>query len=168
MLEKCITILIGYLDIIPMVLAGVILVALNIFIAGLMGKIVKFFLPKTMDIALKSFIPRVVKFFSFFIGCVATMGMVGMSTNSITATLGIGTIAIGMSLKDVFVNTIQGIMILVNHPFKPGDDITVSTASGKVIRIGLMYTRLDCGNGDFKLVPNNKMFNEIVTIKKIT
>src|SRR5271157_746183 len=101
MLEKISTILVGYLDIIPIMLSFCILVALNLFVSGIIAKIVRFFLSKTIDIVLISFIYRATKFFSFIVGILLIMGAVGMSLSSITAMMGISTIAIGMSLKEV-------------------------------------------------------------------
>lgn len=165
MLEKLSSILVGYLDIIPIVVSFVIMVALTVFVANIVAKIVKYFLPKSVDPVLATFIHRATKFFTFIFGIILVLGLTGMSTGGIAAMFGISSLAIGMSLKDLFCNTIQGIMILVNRPIKLGDEITVGTATGNVMRIGLMYTRLDCGT-DEKLVPNNKIFNEIVTVKK--
>lgn len=165
MLEKMLHILISYLDIIPIVLSGTLLIAFTVFLSKLVGEIVRYFLPKTLDHVLLIFIPRAVKFFTFIFGTMIALSLAGVNTTSLTTMFGISSLAIGMALKDLFVNTIQGLMIVINQPFTAGDEITVNGATGTVMRIGLMYTRLDCGTEE-KLVPNNKIFTEIVSVKK--
>src|SRR5690349_17245124 len=41
--------------------------------------------------------------------------------------LGIGGVAIGFAFKDVFQNFLAGILILLNHPFRVGDNIKIDS-----------------------------------------
>ena len=165
MLEKILTILIGYLDIIPAILSFAILVLLTIIVSNIIAKITKFLMPKNIDPVFKSFVPKLTKYVVLIFGLALDLSMAGMNVTSITAMFGMSSLAIGMALKDLFTNGIQGFMILIHHPFNIGDEITIGSATGKVIKISLMYTKLDC-NGEFKLIPNNKVFSEIIAIKK--
>jgi small-conductance mechanosensitive channel len=114
---------------------------------------------------LRSFIPGASGVFAFILGIAITLKVVGLETGNLMTMLGLSTIAIGMSFKDVFVNTIQGVMIIINHTFSVGDEITVRDATGIVVKIDLMYTKIDTGT-EIKYIPNSAMFSEIVTLKK--
>lgn len=165
MILETLHILFKFLDVIPVILSILILTGISWITASTVGKILKKLMPKKMDPALRSFVPKATKIVIFVIGIIMSLSIVGMSANSITATIGLGAVAIGMSLKDLFVNMIQGIVILTSHPFRLGDEVTVKGQTGTVIKIDLIHTRLDC-DGEIKLVPNTVMFSEIIGIKK--
>lgn len=165
MIEQPLHILFKFLDVIPLILSILVLTGISWLTASTVGKILKKLMPRKIDPALRSFIPKATKVVIFVIGIIMSLSIVGMSANSITATIGLGAVAIGMSLKDLFVNMIQGIVILTSHPFKIGDEVTIKEQTGIVQKIDLLHTRLDC-DGEIKLVPNTVMFSEIIGIKK--
>ena len=79
--------------------------------------------------------------------------------------IGISTLAIGTSLRDIFVNSVSGISMLMSGHVGLGDIVTIAGVSGKIVRIDLIYTKID-SNGETKLIPNSKMLTEIITVKK--
>lgn len=165
MLEKILTILRGYLDVFPIMMSIAILVVLTYFIAKWVGKLVQFSLPKTMNNSLKYFIVKVVRVLFFIISIIMILNSFGLNSTSITAMVGVSTLAIGTSLKDIFVNSVNGISMIIGGHIGIGDTVTICGSTGKITKIDLIYTKIDC-NGEIKLIPNSKMLNEIITIKK--
>lgn len=166
MIAETIHILFKFLDVIPMVLSVLILTCVSYFVAEIISKMVKRFMPIRFDPAIRSFVPKATKMAIIVIGIIMSLSIAGMSATGITTTVGLGAVAIGMSLKDIFTNAIQGFMILTNHPFRLGDEITVGEHTGKVIKINLLHTKLEDNFASIVLIPNTKIFSEIVTVKK--
>lgn len=163
--DKILALLIGFLDIIPLMVSSIILILLSYAISHIIAVIVKYFLPKNLDISLKSFFPKLIKSVLFIFGCVYILSFSGVSVGTLTAMMGFSTIALGLCLKDMFVDTLHGIMILLTHPIKAGDFISIEGFSGTVLRIDLMHTKLEC-DGEIKLIPNTLIFTKIVGVRK--
>ncbi|HYP19873.1 MAG TPA: mechanosensitive ion channel domain-containing protein, partial [Chloroflexia bacterium] len=65
-------------------------------------------------------------------------------------------------------NVVAGIYILLEHPFKIGDRISVKDATGVVRSIELRTTILSTDDGLQMVVPNNVVLNEIVTNRSVS
>ena len=77
----------------------------------------------------------------------------------------LGAIGLGLShaMQDLLKNVVAGIYILLEHPFKIGDRISVKDATGVVRSIELRTTILSTDEGLQVVVPNNVVLNEILT-----
>ena len=165
MFDKILTLLMGYWEIVPLTITVVIMIAITYITSQIIGEIIKFFLPKRLDVSLRNFIPALIKVIAFIFGGICILSFSGISMTAITAMLGFSTIALGMSLKDLFVDLTHGVMILLSHPIKAGDMISIEGSTGVVLQIELMHTRIDC-DGEIKLVPNTLIFTKIVGVRK--
>jgi small-conductance mechanosensitive channel len=56
--------------------------------------------------------------------------------------------------------------MLLESPFKVGDEITVGSSSGKVVSIDLLAIQLRTPEGDIIRVPNETLIKSAITIKK--
>ncbi|MER3447526.1 MAG: hypothetical protein C4291_12135 [Candidatus Dadabacteria bacterium] len=56
--------------------------------------------------------------------------------------MGLTGFAIGFALKDILSNFVAGILMLIYHPYRCSDYISVSGLGGTVIEIDLRYTTL--------------------------
>lgn len=165
MLNEIIRIILGYLDIIPFIISGLILVYISYQISRVTSFIVKKMLPKTWALEIRSFAPKCCQTLAFVLCVIVTLRACGIETSNLMTMMGLSTIALGMAFKDLFVNTIHGAMILFNHTYIVGDNISVRDVTGKVVKIDLLYTKIVSGE-DVKYIPNSTMFTEIVTVKK--
>ena len=165
MFDKILHLLMGYLDIIPLTITVVIMVGITYITSQVIGEVVKFFLPKRLDVSLRNFIPALIKVIAFIFGGICILSFSGISMTAITAMLGFSTIALGMSLKDLFIDAVHGAMILISHPIKVGDIITIDGISGSVVRIDLMHTIVD-SHTEIRLIPNSLIFTKIVGVRK--
>lgn len=61
-----------------------------------------------------------------------TIAFPTMTPGRLISVLGIGGVAIGFAFKDIFQNLLAGILILLRHPFRVGDEITTGEFTGTV------------------------------------
>lgn len=87
----------------------------------------------------------------------------GVSSTGILTFLGAFSVALGLSLQDVFRNFFTGILLLMERPFRVGDYIAVRNVEGEVQGIDVRTTLLRQADGTMTLVPNSIVFAEIVT-----
>lgn len=80
------------------------------------------------------------------------------------ATLGLSTVAIGFAFADIFKNFFAGVLLLINEPFRIGDQIVVTTFEGTVEQIDLRFTVLRTYRGERVLIPNTLVFTSAVQI----
>jgi len=67
------------------------------------------------------------------------------------------------AMKDIVSNLIAGAMILIHHPFRLNDFISVGGFEGTVIDINLRYTTIQ--NGDRKiLIPNPTLVKKEIAL----
>lgn len=94
----------------------------------------------------------------------------GGDLNNLWISLGsiLGVIAIGFfAIWSILSNIVAGIIIYTINPFKISDTLVLveKEVTGKVIDIGLIYTKLQDKEGIFT-VPNNLFFQQVIKVKK--
>ncbi|MCC0176470.1 mechanosensitive ion channel family protein [Waterburya agarophytonicola K14] len=82
----------------------------------------------------------------------------------IIATLGVGSVAIGFAFQDIFKNFLAGIILLIEEPFRIGDEIVIGDYQGKVENISIRTTKLRTYNGERVLLPNSTVFTDAVKV----
>jgi small conductance mechanosensitive channel len=78
----------------------------------------------------------------------------------------ISALVIGFASQNLLANMISGLYMSIMRPFKIGDKITISSNSGIIYDIDLVYTRLLTENGDIALVPSSSMVSSIVVLQR--
>lgn len=78
--------------------------------------------------------------------------------------LGIGGIVIGFALKDIVQNFLAGILILVNRPFRLGDQIRSGEHEGTVEDIQVRATLLRTYDNRRVVIPNSELFTNRVVV----
>lgn len=86
----------------------------------------------------------------------------GVSVSSIGAAIGLIGLGLSFALKDLISNFISGMMILVNRPFKIGDQIEINGEEGTVRDIRIRATDIKTYDGRKMIVPNSTLYNNIV------
>lgn len=94
------------------------------------------------------------------LGITVGLKIAGIDLTTIIAAVAFG---IGFALKDLIMNFLAGIMLLVSHHFTIGDFISVGGTIGKVEEIQSRVTVLKAIDGTKVIVPNAQMFKEQVT-----
>ncbi|HJR48703.1 MAG TPA: mechanosensitive ion channel domain-containing protein [Nitrososphaeraceae archaeon] len=78
----------------------------------------------------------------------------------------ISALVIGFASQNILANIISGLYLSLVRPFKIGDKITISSNSGIIHDIELVYVRLMTKNGDIVLVPSSSMVSGTVIVNK--
>ena len=73
-------------------------------------------------------------------------------------------VAIGFAFKDIFQNLVAGILLLIRHPFRAGDEITSGGFTGTVEAIETRATFIRTYDGQRIIVPNSIIYTEPVTV----
>lgn len=94
------------------------------------------------------------------IGVTVGLKIAGIDLTSIIAA---GAFGIGFALKDLIMNFLAGVMILLGRNFSIGDFINVGGTLGKVVEIQSRVTILQAIDGTKVIVPNADLFKKQVT-----
>ncbi|MBA3351337.1 MAG: mechanosensitive ion channel family protein [Blastocatellia bacterium] len=78
--------------------------------------------------------------------------------------LGISSVAIGFAFRDVLQNFLAGILLLLNEPFRVGDQIKMGDLEGTVEEIETRATMIRTYDNRRIVVPNAELFTNSVTV----
>ena len=148
-----------------------ILGAIVILIGGWMGSRIVY----TAVVQLCAKTPRIDRTVALFLGngaryatlvftFVAVLTTFGIATTSFVAVLGALGLAIGLALQGTLSNLAAGIMLVVFRPFHIGDRIETGGVGGAVCEINLFFTEIDGDNNARIIIPNGKLWGEIVRV----
>ena len=84
--------------------------------------------------------------------------------SDVFATLGIGSVAIGFAFKDILQNLLAGLLLLINRPYRRGDQIKIKGFEGTVIRIETRATVIRTYDGRRVLIPNSDAYTSAVIV----
>lgn len=93
---------------------------------------------------------------------VVVLGIFGVPVTALGTVVGLIGLGISFALKDVIANFISGLMILVNRPFKIGDQIQAQGMEGVVKDIRIRATDVRTFDGRRVIMPNSMLYNDIV------
>jgi small conductance mechanosensitive channel len=95
---------------------------------------------------------------------VAVLTTFGIATTSFIAVLGAFGVAVGLALQGTLSNLAAGIMLIVFRPFHVGDRIETGGVGGTVCEVNLFYTEIDGDDNSRIIIPNGKLWGEIVRV----
>jgi small-conductance mechanosensitive channel len=100
---------------------------------------------------------------SSFLGIIVAGNNLGYSLGGLLTTLGVGGAAVAFAAQTTLANLWAALSILLDHPFKKGDNIVVgSRAQGVVENIGLRSTRLRTPKEEIVVIPNSVIVSECI------
>ncbi len=76
--------------------------------------------------------------------------------------IGIVTVAISIAIQDIVKDLVAGFYILIEHPFRIGDQISTANYTGKVEDVQLRATKLRIVSGEEVTIPNSLVFGGVV------
>jgi len=94
----------------------------------------------------------------------AVLSTFGIATTSFVAVLGALGIAVGLALQGTLSNLAAGIMLVLFRPFHIGDRIETGSVIGTTREINLFYSEIDTDDNVRVIIPNGKLWGEIVKI----
>jgi len=93
---------------------------------------------------------------------ISVMQLVGFQLTIFTTIIGAFTVAAGLALSGTFQNFAGGVLILLLKPFDIDDNILAQGQDGKVTSIQIFYTVLLTPDNKTIIIPNGKLFNEVI------
>lgn len=111
---------------------------------------------------------KLVSLIIVIIGLMAALSIVAPSftLSDLIKMLGIGGVAIGFAFQNILQNFLAGILLLLNEPFRIGDQINVTGLEGKVEEIQARATVVTSPDGDKLVIPNATLFTNPVTVRR--
>lgn len=97
------------------------------------------------------------------IGIVVALGVWGIDFATMLGALGLTSVAIGFSLKDVLSNYISGVILLSARPFHIGDQVVIEGYEGTIMQVQLRSTTLKTYDGRMIYIPNQEVFQASIT-----
>lgn len=100
-----------------------------------------------------------IKFLGCIIGCVWSLGILGVNLTAIFASLGIASLILGFGAQSLIEDAVTGIFIIFEGQYHVGDIIVLDGFRGTVKRIGIRTTCIEDGGGNQKIVNNSDIRN---------
>ncbi|MBZ8182759.1 mechanosensitive ion channel family protein [Oscillatoria salina] len=94
----------------------------------------------------------------WIVGSVIALGVLGLDFGALLGALGLTSVAIGFSLKDVLSNYISGVILLAARPFGINDQVVIGDYEGTIIQIELRATTMKTYDGRMVYIPNQEVF----------
>lgn len=109
---------------------------------------------------------------SLVLGAIWIVGILGaaailfpsVNPGSILAGLGVGSVAIGFAFKDILQNLLAGILLLIQRPYRRGDQITVLGYEGTIEHIESRATSIKTYDGRRVVIPNAALYTAPVEV----
>ena len=117
-----------------------------------------------LDRTITYFLANAARYSALVFTFTAVLSTFGIATTSFVAVLGALGIAIGLALQGTLSNLAAGIMLVLFRPFHIGDRIETQGIVGRTREINLFYSEVDTDDNVRVIVPNGKLWGEIVKI----
>ncbi len=145
------------------IIGAIIILVLGRIAAGIGRKIIRSVLEKSkVDTSIISFVGSLTYILTLTFAVLAALAKFGIQTASFVAILGASGFAIGFALQGSLAHFAAGVLILVLRPFKVGDYIMGAGEAGTVKEITLFTTVLATPDNVKIMVPNGKLFGDVI------
>ena len=91
------------------------------------------------------------------ISCVAILGVFGVSTSGLVASLSVVGVVFGLAFQDILKDLLSGLSIILEDQYTIGDTVTIAGFKGEVISLGLRTTKIKSYTGDLKIISNRNI-----------
>lgn len=100
------------------------------------------------------------------VACLVSAAIIfpSVKPSDVLGTLGIGSVAIGFAFKDILQNLLAGLLLLINRPYRRGDQIRVKDFEGTVEHIESRATLIKTYDGRRVIIPNSDVYTSPVTV----
>lgn len=108
-----------------------------------------------------SLFKNVVKVLMIVIVFMMILGVYGVDTTAILASLSIIGVVIGLAFQDILKNLLAGITIIFDDHYSIGDNVKINGFQGDVISLGLQTTKIKAYTGEVFIIGNSSI-NEVI------
>ncbi len=144
-------------------LHALIVLVVGLVVVKVILKIMEQTLKKTaLDGAVHTFVLSATRIVLYIVLVVVLLGTLNVPTTPLVTVLGAGGAAIALALKDSLGNIAGGLLLLVNQPFKKGDEIDIAGNYGEVDGIDLFVTTLRTYDNKVITIPNGTINTSVI------
>lgn len=118
---------------------------------------------KHLDEMLFDFLSSIVRYAVLAFTFLFVLNTFGIQTTSLVAIIGAAGLAIGLALQGTLSNVAAGVMLIFFRPIKIGDFVEISGEMGTVKEISLNFTELADLSNVQVIVPNAKVWGNVIT-----
>ncbi len=156
----------GFLAMLPLLVAGLLVFLVLLMLAKAVRYGIERALARSSNRSAAVAIGRILYILMLGIALLiaVTVAFPSMTPGRLISTLGIGGVAIGFAFKDIFQNLLAGILLLLRHPFRVGDEITTGDFTGTVESIETRATFIRTYDGKRVIIPNGDVYTKPVTV----
>ena len=115
-----------------------------------------------IDINMRTLLGRVFYFIILIFAFFLILSLWEPSLTVPVTVIGVITVALSISIQDIVKDLVAGIYILIERPFRIGDQISMTNYTGRVEDVQLRATRLRIVSGEEVTIPNSLIFGGIV------
>ncbi len=149
----------------PSAIGALVVLVIGLWVAGRIRKIVRKAMLRSprIDETLSGFLSSLVYYGLIALVVITTLGVFGVPTTSFAAVIGAAGLAIGLALQGTLGHVASGVMMLGFRPFDVGDYVEAAGVAGAVKQIGLFTTEIATPDNKMIIVPNGKIFDDVIT-----
>ncbi len=146
------------------IVAAILVFVIGKWLAGKISRLITKLLEKNnVDITLTKFLENIIYYTLLIVVVIAAAGQLGINTASFLTIVGAAGLAIGLALKDSLSNFASGVMLILFHPYRVGDFVTVGGVTGNVVSIDMFNTTLNTVDNKREIVPNSSITSNVIT-----
>lgn len=154
-----------FLNILPRIALGILVVIAGVLIAQLLTNFYKRrFQKKSQDPLMARFLAQAIKIILIILTIMIALqvaGLSGIATGLLTA-VGGGAIILGFAFQDIGKNFLAGIILAFNRPFNINDTIKIDNIFGKVKELNFRYSHIKTFDGRDIYIPNSDVLTKPV------
>lgn len=94
----------------------------------------------------------------------AVIAFPDLELGDVIGLLGLSSVAIGFAFQDIFKNFLAGVLLLLNEPFRLGDQIIINDFEGTIENITIRSTQIKTYQGERIVIPNAIVFTSPVEV----
>lgn len=145
----------GFTDALPTILLALLVFAAGLVLVRVAEKIVGGGMKRAnVDDTASGFLVQLIRVGLYTLTVVIVLSVLNVPMTSIVAVIGAAGLAIGLALQNSLSNLAGGFIILFAKPFRAGDFIETSNASGTVECVSILYTKIITIDNKTVYIPN--------------
>ncbi len=113
------------------------------------------------SITIMNLVVNVLKYVTMIIAVLMILGVWGIDTKVLIASLGAVGVVAGLALQDTLKDFLAGFSIILDDEYDIGDNIQIGTFRGDVIELGMKNTKIKSYTGEIKMIAN-RMITEVI------
>lgn len=157
-----------FIQLVPGIVIGLLLLLLTGYAAKVAQRIVRRMTQRLVPSrSLQLLAIQVTRIGAWVIGIIiaAVVAFPDLRLGDIIGLLGLGSVAVGFAFQDIFKNFLAGILLLVEEPFRLGDQVVIDDYEGTVEAINIRSTQLRTYTGEIVEIPNAIVFTNPVRVR---